>query len=60
MARENNFWTMRVLPGDREMITALARREGVPAAEAVRRAIQKALKDERAPKDGGALAVSRV
>ncbi len=61
MARQtNNFWIMRVSDRDREMIAALARREGVPAAAAVRTAIQKALKDERAPKDGGALTVSRA
>ncbi len=59
--QSNNFWIMRTLPGDREAIARLAQREGVSAAEAVRTAIQKALKEERAPdRRDGALVVSTV
>lgn len=57
--QSNNFWSMRTLPGDREAIIALAKREGVPAAEAVRVAIRRALENERAPAKAEALSVSR-
>ena len=49
--QSNNFWAMRVTDHDRELIEALAKREGTSASVAVRAAIQKALKEERAPAD---------
>jgi hypothetical protein len=51
---------LRVSPEERRLIDLLAQREERSASDAIRRLIRRAVQeDERAPKDGGALAVSR-
>jgi hypothetical protein len=52
MAWRDVFWTMRVMPGDREAIAALAQREGVSASEAVRIALRRVLQESEHPRSG--------
>lgn len=51
---------LRVSPEERRLIDLLAEREERSASDAIRRLIRQAVQsNERAPKDGGALVVSR-
>lgn len=59
MERRSDWFAMRLSADERRLIETLAQREGTSASEAVRAAIQKALRDER-PVKAEALSVSRT
>lgn len=62
MAERSNWFVMRISQSERAQFAELARREGVPTAEAVRIAVRRTLQgNDRAPaKAEGVLASPRT